>query len=140
MTIQEQIEKLQKLPDVEKVEVFPGVRYGVHYEDGSMSFLNHDGKSIKTPMQNYDVIRNFCYLGDYQGVPHFAFKGTNFANRMHSETCIFDVNGHEKLFRDPRLYAQESVFEIQKAFDRLNKQGWEFLQDVGERQAIGLRR
>lgn len=140
MTIQEQTDRLKQLPDVEKVEVFPGPRYGVHYEDGSMSFLDENGKSVRTPMRGYDVIRDFTYLGDYKDVPHFAFKGTNFGNRMHSETCIFDINGHEKLFRDPRLYAQESVFEIQKAFDRLKAQGWDFLQDIGERQSRGMRR
>lgn len=140
MTIQEQIQKLEQMPDVQKVEALPGPRFAVSYEDGSMSFLDQNGKSVKTPMRNFDVVRNFRYLGDYQGVPHFAFKGTNFATRMHSETCIFDVYGNEKLFRDPRLYAQESVFEIQKAFDRLKEQGWDFLQDVGERMSLGIRR
>ena len=140
MSIQEQLDRLQQLPDVEKVETFPGPRYGVHYEDGSMSFLDADGKSVKTPMRNYDVIRNFRYLGDYHDVPHFAFKGTNFATKMHSETCIVDINGHEKMFRDPHLYGQESVFEVQKAFDRLKSEGWDFLQDVGERFVQGIKR
>lgn len=134
------LEKLQQMPDATKVLELCQKHYAVQYEDGSMSFHDADGKSIKTPMSGYDVIRNFTYLGDYHDVPHFAFKGTNFATRMHSETCIFDINGHEKLFRDPRLYAQESVFEIQKTFDRLKEQGWDFLQDIGERQSRGMRR
>ncbi len=141
MSVQEQLDRLQQLPDVEKVEVHAGgPRYYVQYKDGSASFLDEDGKSIKTPMRNYDVIRNFRYLGDYHNVPHFAFKGTNLATRLHSETCIFDAYGTEKLFRDPRLYGQESVFEVQRAFDRLKEQGWDFLQDVGERHVQGMKR
>ena len=141
MSIQEQLDRLQKMPEVAKVEVYPGgPRYFVQYEDGSASFMDENGKPIRTPMHGYDVIRNFRYLGDYHNVPHFAFKGTNYATRMHSETCVFDADGHEKLFRDPRLYGQESVFEVQKAFDRLKGEGWDFLQDVGERLARGIRR
>jgi len=132
--------QLQLQPEVVKVECMPMKHFAVSYEDGSMSFLDENGKSVKTPMRNYDIIRNFRYLGDYKDVPHFAFKGTNWANQMRSETCIFDINGNEKMFRDPRLYAQESVFEIQKAFNRLKAEGWDFLQDVGEKQARGIRR
>ena len=140
MTAQEMAAQLQQQQNVSKVECMPQKHFAVYYEDGSMSFLDENGKSVRTPMRNYDIIRNFRYLGDYKDVPHFAFKGTNWANQMHSETCIFDINGHEKLFRDPRLYAQESVFEIQKAFNRLKAQGWDFLQDIEERQARGIRR
>ena len=141
MSIQEQIDRLKQMPEVEKVETYPGgPRYFVQYQDGSASFLNENGKPIKTPMRGYDVIRDFRYLGDYHDVPHFAFKGTNFETKMHSETHIFDAQGNEKLFRNPHLYGQESVFEVQKAFDRLKLQGWVFLQDVGERQARGMRR
>lgn len=140
MTAQEMAAQLQQQPEVVKVECMPMKHFAVSYEDGSMSFLDENGKSVKTPMRNYDIIRNFRYLGDYKDVPHFAFKGTNWANQMHSETCIFDINGHEKMFRDPRLYAQESVFEIQKAFNRLKAEGWDFLQDVGMRNTRGMRR
>ena len=140
MTAQEIAAQLQQQPEVVKVECMPMKHFAVSYEDGSMSFLDENGKSVKTPMRNYDIIRNFRYLGDYKDVPHFAFKGTNWANQMHSETCIFDINGNEKMFRDPRLYAQESVFEIQKAFNRLKVEGWDFLQDVGEKLARGIRR
>ena len=140
MTAQEMAAQLQQQPEVVKVECMPMKHFAVSYEDGSMSFLDENGKSVRTPMGNYDIIRNFRYLGDYKDVPHFAFKGTNWANQMHSETCIFDINGHEKMFRDPRLYAQESVFEIQKAFNRLKAEGWDFLQDVGEKRVRGIRR
>ena len=140
MTTQEQLQKLQQLPEVEKVDVYPGIRYVVHYEDGSASFLDVEGKSIRTPMRDYDVVRNFMYLGDYNNVPHFAFKGTNFETKMHSVTHIFDVDGREKLFKDPRLNALESVFEIKNQFDRLKLEARDFLLEVGNRQSHSLRR
>ena len=142
MKVQEVLDQIKKNPEVEKVEVYPGgPRYFVQYQDGSASFLDENGKNIRTPMRGYDVIRNFRYLGDYHNISHFAFKGTNiYGNKLRSETCIFDMFGSEKLFRDPRLYSQESVFEVQKAFDRLKAQGWDFLQDVGERHVQGMKR
>lgn len=140
MTSLELEAKIKLDPDVVKVECLPQLHFAVQYEDGSMSFLNSDLKPIKTPMHGYDVIRNFRYLGDLNYVPHFAFKGTNWATRMHSETHIFDINGNEKLFRDPRLWGLESVFEIQKEFDKGKAEGREFLQEIGRQQSRGMRR
>lgn len=140
MTSLELVAKIKQDPEVVKVECLPQLHFAVQYEDGSMSFLNSDLKPVKTPMHGYDVIRNFCYLGDLNDVPHFAFKGTNWATRMHSETHIFDINGNEKLFRDPRLWGLESVFEIQKEFDKGKAEGREFLQEIGRQQSRGMRR
>ena len=140
MTSLELVAKIKQDPDVAKVECLPQLHFAVQYEDGSMSFLNSDLKPIKTPMHDYDVICNFCYLGDLNDVPHFAFKGTNWATRMQSETCIFDINGHQKIFRDPRLWGLESVFEIQKAFDKGKAEGRDFLQEIGNQQSRGMHR
>ena len=134
------MEKIRKDPEVERVDPLPQLHFAVYYKDGSMSFLNSDLKSIRTPMRDYDVIRNFCYLGDVDDVPHFAFKGTNWATRVQSETHIFDITGREKLFRDPRLWGLDSVFEIQKAFEKGKAEGREFLQEIGAKQSRGLRR
>jgi len=140
MTSLELVAKIKQDPDVVKVECLPQLHFAVQYQDGSMSFLNSDLKPVKTPMRDYDVIRNFCYLGDLNDVPHFAFKGTNWATRMQSETCIFDINGHQKIFRDPRLWSLESVFEIQKAFDKGKAECREFLQEIGHQQSRGIHR
>jgi hypothetical protein len=140
MTSLELVAKIKQDPDVTKVVCLPQLHFAVQYEDGAMSFLNSDLKPLKTPMRDYEVIRDFSYLGDLNDVPHFAFKGTNWATRMQSETHIFDIDGKEKLFRDPRLWGLESVFEIQKAFDKGKAEGREFLQEIGCRQSRGMHR
>ena len=115
------VEEVRKRLFTDEVkEVCPGF-YSVRYDDGSMSLVNSIGGEIKSPIGNYDVIQDFRYLGELHGVPHFAIKGQDWATRNYeSELIMFDINGHQKLFHDPRVYPK-TLDEIQAAFDKVIK-------------------
>ena len=105
---------------VEVREMCPGY-YGVKFDDGSMSLVNSIGGMMHSPMHGYDVIQDFKYLGKLQGVEHFAYKAQDWATRNRESTLgMFDIQGHEKWFRDPRLHP-DSMDGIQKEFDKLVK-------------------
>ena len=80
-----------------------------------------DGNKINSPLGNYDVISKVEYIGQLEGKPHFAFEGRDWANRRMSETGMFDSDGHQKLFRDPRTAGIEGVEYIKWEFERLEK-------------------
>lgn len=115
------IEQLQKEHVVTEVkEACPGF-YSVRYDDGSMSLVNSIGGVMHSPMHGYDVIQDFKYLGKLQGVEHFAYKAQDWATRNRESTLgMFDIQGHEKWFRDPRLHP-DSMDGIQREFDKLVK-------------------
>ena len=115
------IENLKKDSLVESVQpACPGF-YSVKYDDGSMSVVNSTGHILDSPMHGYDVIQEFRYLGNLQGMPHFAFKGQDYATRSQEpKVGMFDLNGHEKWFRDPRLHPK-TLEGIQQEFDKLVK-------------------
>ncbi len=115
------IENLKKDSLVESVQpACPGF-YSVKYDDGSMSVVNSTGHVLDSPMHGYDVIQEFRYLGNLQGMPHFAFKGQDYATRSQEpKVGMFDLNGHEKWFRDPRVHPK-TMEGIQQEFDKLVK-------------------
>ena len=76
--------------------------YAIHFDDGSAMLVNADGDRIKSPLDRYDVISDVQFIGRANGVPHFAFEGHDYATRHMAETGMFDAEGHQKLFRDPR--------------------------------------
>ena len=83
--------------------------------------VNAEGNRIKSPLDRYDVISDVQLIGRMNGVPHFAFEGRDYAARHMSETGMFDSEGHQKLFRDPRSAGIEGVDYIKWEFERLEK-------------------
>lgn len=110
-------------PEVSKVQLLceNPERYAVHYEDGSATLVDREGKLIRSPLGNYDVISRVEYIGRLEGKPHFAFEGRDYANRHMSETGMFDSEGHQKLFRDPRSAGIDGVDYIKWEFQSLER-------------------
>ena len=110
-------------PDVRKVDLLcdKPERYAVRYEDGSARMVNAEGEHIKSPLDRYDVISDVQFIGRANGVPHFAFEGRDYANRSWPDTGMFDAEGHQKLFRDPRLAGMDGVQYIKWEFERQEK-------------------
>ena len=111
-------------PEVRKVDLLCDKPecYAVRFEDGSAMLVNANGDRIKSPLDRYDFITNVQFIGRMNGVPHFAFEGRDYATRHTSETGMFDSEGHQKLFRDPRSAGIEGVDYIKWEFERLEKQ------------------
>lgn len=95
--------------------------YAIRFEDGSAMLVNAKGDRIKSPLDNYDFITNVQYIGQMNGMPHFAYSARDWATRHICETGIFDVEGHRKLFRDPCATETEGVDSIKEEFQRLEK-------------------
>ncbi|MBP3258045.1 MAG: hypothetical protein IJ714_03200 [Bacteroidales bacterium] len=113
------IEKYLRDPEVSKVDYPCQGIYFIRYEDGSVSVVDENDKRINTPLRNFDVVQQLRFIGRLHGVPHFAYKACEYGNRFHPEYGMFDINGHEKMFRDPRLCGLESVTEIEAEFKKL---------------------
>lgn len=96
-------------------------RYAIRYEDGSAMLVNAQGDRIKSPLDRYDVISDVQFIGRANGVPHFAFEGRDYANRNWPETGMFDSEGHQKLFRDPRSAGIDGLDYIKWEFERFEK-------------------
>jgi len=137
-------------PEVRKVEHLCDnpERYAVRYDDGSAALIDGDGKMIKSPLGQFDVISKVEFIGRMNGVPHFAYEGRDYATRHMSETGMFDANGHQKLFRDPRSAGIEGVDYIKWEFERLEKIANDprnprrddpMLVDLDEKQNLGMR-
>lgn len=111
-------------PEVRKVDLLceKPECYAVRYEDGSAMLVNAEGNRIKSPLDRYDFITDVQFIGRMNGVPHFAFEGRDYATSHISETGMFDADGHQKLFRDPRSAGIEGVDYIKWEFERLEKQ------------------
>lgn len=111
-------------PEVRKVDLLceKPECYAVRYEDGSAMLVNAEGNRIKSPLDRYDFITDVQFIGRMNGVPHFAFEGRDYATRHTSETGMFDAEGHQKLFRDPRSAGIEGVDYIKWEFERLERQ------------------
>lgn len=111
-------------PEVRKVDLLceKPECYTVRYEDGSAMLVNAEGNRIKSPLDRYDFITDVQFIGRMNGVPHFAFEGRDYATRHTSETGMFDAEGHQKLFRDPRSAGIEGVDYIKWEFERLERQ------------------
>ena len=123
-------------------------RYAVRYEDGSSMLVDGDGKMIKSPLGQFDVISRVEFIGRMHGVPHFAFEGRDYSNRYMSETGMFDVDGHRKIFRDPRSAGIEGVEYIKWEFERLERMANDpmnprrndpVLFDLDEKQSLGMK-
>ena len=125
-------------------------RYAIRFEDGSAMLTDGDGNKINSPLSSYDVISKVEYIGRLEGKPHFAFEGRDWSNRRMSETGMFDSDGHQKLFRDPRAAGIEGVEYIKWEFERLEKLANDpmnprrndpMLVDLNApRQSLGMRR
>ena len=109
--------------EVSKVELLcdKPERYAIRYDDGSAMLVDGNGDRIKSPLDRYDVISDIQFLGRANGVPHFAFEGREWATRNMSETGMFDAEGHQKLFRDPRSAGIEGMNYIKWEFERFEK-------------------
>ena len=118
------ISEIMHDPEVRKVDLLceKPECYAVRYEDGSAMLVNAEGNRIKSPLDRYDFITDVQFIGRMNGVPHFAFEGRDYATRHTSETGMFDAEGHQKLFRDPRSAGIEGVDYIKWEFERLEKQ------------------
>ena len=97
------------------------MRYAIRFDDGSAMLVDGDGKRIESPLSRYDVITDVQFIGRANGVPHFAFEGRDWATRHTSETGMFDSEGHQKLFRDPRNAGLDGVDYIKWEFERMEK-------------------
>lgn len=110
-------------PEVSKVDLLcdKPMRYAIRFDDGSAMLVDGDGKRIESPLSRYDVITDVQFIGWANGVPHFAFEGRDWATRHTSETGMFDSEGHQKLFRDPRNAGLDGVNYIKWEFERMEK-------------------
>ncbi len=110
-------------PEVRKVQLLceKPERYAIRFDDGSAMMTDAKGNRIESPLSKYDVISKVEYIGTLEGKPHFAFEGRDWSTRHMSETGMFDADGHQKLFRDPRTAGIEGVEYIKWEFERLEK-------------------
>ena len=117
------ISEYMRDPEVSKVDLLcdKPMRYAIRFDDGSAMLVDGDGKRIESPLSRYDVITDVQFIGRANGVPHFAFEGRNWATRHTSETGMFDSEGHQKLFRDPRNAGLDGVDYIKWEFERMEK-------------------
>ena len=117
------ISEYMRDPEVSKVDMLcdKPERYAIRFDDGSAMLVDGDGKRIESPLSRYDVITDVQFIGRANGVPHFAFEGRDWATRHTSETGMFDSEGHQKLFRDPRNAGLDGVDYIKWEFERLEK-------------------
>ena len=117
------ISEYMRDPDVSKVDLLcdKPMRYAIRFDDGSAMLVDGDGKRIESPLSRYDVITDVQFIGRANGVPHFAFEGRDWATRHTSETGMFDSEGHQKLFRDPRNAGLDGVDYIKWEFERMEK-------------------
>lgn len=114
-----ELDKIRHAPEVHKVEELCADRYAVRYHDGSATLVNGQGETIPSPLQKLDFIQNVRRIGTLQGMPHFAYKGCDWATRNQPEIGMFDYAGHAKAFRDPRLAGLETLEELQHEFNQL---------------------
>lgn len=117
------ISEYMRDPEVSKVDMLcdKPERYAIRFDDGSAMLVDGDGKRIESPLSRYDVITDVQFIGRANGVPHFAFEGRDWATRHTSETGMFDSEGHQKLFRDPRNAGLDGVDYIKWEFERMEK-------------------
>lgn len=117
------ISEYMRDPEVSKVDLLcdKPMRYAIRFDDGSAMLVDGNGKRIESPLSRYDVITDVQFIGRANGVPHFAFEGRDWATRHTSETGMFDSEGHQKLFRDPRNAGIEGVDYIKWEFERMEK-------------------
>ena len=117
------ISEYMRDPEVSKVDLLcdKPMRYAICFDDGSAMLVDGDGKRIESPLSRYDVITDVQFIGRANGVPHFAFEGWDWATRHTSETGMFDSEGHQKLFRDPRNAGLDGVDYIKWEFERMEK-------------------
>lgn len=117
------ISEYMRDPEVSKVDLLcdKPERYAIRFDDGSAMLVDGDGKRIESPLSRYDVITDVQFIGRANGVPHFAFVGRDWATRHTSETGMFDSEGHQKLFRDPRNAGLDGVDYIKWEFERMEK-------------------
>lgn len=117
------ISEYMRDPEVSKVDLLcdKPERYAIRFDDGSAMLVDGDGKRIESPLSRYDVITDVQFIGRANGVPHFAFEGRDWATRHTSETGMFDSEGHQKLFRDPRNAGLDGVDYIKWEFERMEK-------------------
>ena len=95
--------------------------WAIRYDDGSAMLVDGNGDRIKSPLDRYDVISDVQFIGRANGVPHFAFEGRDYATRHTPETGMFDSDGHQKLFRDPRSAGIEGIDYIKWEFEKFEK-------------------
>lgn len=117
------ISEYERDPEVSKIQMLCDKPecYAIRYEDGSAILVNAKGDRIKSPLDRYDVISDVQFIGRVNGVPHFAFEGRDYANRNWPETGMFDSEGHQKLFRDPRSAGIDGMQYIKWEFERFEK-------------------
>lgn len=117
------ISEYMRDPEVSKVDLLcdKPMRYAIRFDDGSAMLVDGNGKRIESPLSRYDVITDVQFIGRANGVPHFAFEGRDWATRHTSETGMFDSEGHQKLFRDPRNAGLDGVDYIKWEFERMEK-------------------
>ena len=78
-------------------------------------------KPERYALGQFDVVSKVEFIGRANGVPHFAFEGRDWATRNMPETGMFDADGHQKLFRDPRSAGIEGVNYIKWEFEKFEK-------------------
>ena len=102
------ISEYMRDPEVSKVQLLcdKPERYAVRYEDGSAMLVDGDGNMIKSPLGQFDVVSKVEFIGRTRNMP---------------ETGMFDADGHQKLFRDPRSAGIEGVDYIKWEFEKFEK-------------------
>ena len=68
-----ELSKLKQDPDVYRIDELRKDRYVVRYNDGSALMVNAHGETIRSPLQNSDVVQQVRDIGELQGMPFFAF-------------------------------------------------------------------
>lgn len=146
------ISEYMRDPEVSKVDMLcdKPERYAIHFDDGSAILVDKDGDIIKSPLSKYDVVTDLQYLGRLEGKPHFAFEGREYDPRRWADTVMFDSDGHQKMFRDPRTAGIEGVQYVKWEFERLERLANDplnprrndpMLVDLDEpKQSLGMRR
>ena len=117
------ISEYMRDPEVSKVQMLceKPECWAIRYDDGSAMLVDGHGDRIKSPLDRYDVVSTVEYLGRLDGKAHFVFEGREWDARNMPETGMFDTDGHQKLFRDPRSAGIEGVNYIRWEFERLEK-------------------
>lgn len=144
-----ELDKIKRHPDVYRVEELCEGCHWVRYQDGSALLVDSWGRTIPSPLQKHEIVQQVRTLGVLQGVRHFVFKACEWATRDRAEFGMFDKEGHEKVFCDPKLENLDSMERIQDEFnklviasrDRTNPRRKEpMLVDLSVNPGLGMRR
>ena len=130
------LENKKQNPDFYRCEQMGQNCYFLQWQDGSGGIYNAEGKPIKSPMDDHEVISYFTKLGELDGVNYCAFEGRSFAVPNDRYVTMMNERGQQVWFKDPRECQCFGKMETTKqAFQKLQALSQEYKANHSSRQA-----